>query len=155
MIRPALWRCEHIADHIHESLARKAPTEYIFYSSMFREHKVNSKAMPLMVVELQCCPYLLDSSHMQSAMWKSHSILIAIQTGLANRESIAPSCSRLPYLNGETILNSPFRIIFPASVPGPFRCDNICVKKKKKNKTYSTVPIQKGLTWKLKNMLCR
>ena len=45
----------------------------------------------LIVLQMQYRPHLPDSSHMQSATWTSHSIPLALRSGLANLGSIAPS----------------------------------------------------------------
>ena len=54
----------------------------------------------LMVVQAKCCPYLVDSSHMQGERWTSHSILIALGKSWVHRSELH---SDLPCLNSETI----------------------------------------------------
>ena len=114
-----------------ESIARAQRSKLLALASRWRlestkatvprlEKATRPHRQLLMVAEIKCCPYLLSSSHMQSAMWTSHFILIELRAGLVNFGFFAWSYSDLLTWTARRSWISPCRKTVFCSFPRRF-----------------------------------
>ena len=90
------WRqsIAHVQTSKPPGLQARRRLQRTYGTVQYLENLMWPSRLRLMVVQKKCGPYLLVSSHMQGERWTSHSILIALRSGLANLGSIAQSYTR-------------------------------------------------------------